>query len=246
MHEIFISYRRKDSSVITGRIFDHLMNKYGKDALFKDVDSIPLGVDFRTVIDLAVGECKVLLAIIGDDWLEATDASGARRIDQEADFVRAEIEAALKRNIPVIPVLVEDQLMPKAEDLPAPLRQLAFRNATKVRPDPDFHNDMNRLFDQLTDFVPTRKVFGRIVRRVFLLIIALGILFSMTYFRDAPHKLTPEEIKLYQRHLAMARAFEESQAWQSALESYEKAEVFRPDNKELRKAIDRMKKKIGQ
>ena len=146
---IFISYRRGDSADVTGRIYDRLVQQFGKEAIFKDVDSIPLGVDFRVHLDEAVGKCDVLLAVIGDQWLTATDSQGRRRLDATEDFVRIEIEAALERNIPVIPLLVEHTSMPTEDALPQRLKLLAFRNGTPVRPDPDFHNDMARLIAAL-------------------------------------------------------------------------------------------------
>ncbi len=149
MTKIFISYRRDDSASAAGRIDDRLAQKYGRDSVFKDVDSIPLGVDFRTVIRGAVGRCQVLLAVIGRDWLRITDASGGRRLDDPADFVRLEIEAALQRDIPVIPVLVGGAAMPLEDQLPPPLQALVFRNGIAVRRDPDFHTDLNRLMKSL-------------------------------------------------------------------------------------------------
>ena len=160
MQNIFISYRRDDAIDVTGRIADVLKGKLGEDVLFKDVDSIPLGTDFRRVIAAAVGRCDVLLAIIGDEWLEAkrkgemsTMQAPSRRIDDPNDYVHIEIRAALERDIPVIPVLVERANMPQDKDLPEPLRPLAFRNAISVRPDPDFHNDMQRLCHALSGVV---------------------------------------------------------------------------------------------
>ena len=244
MHEIFISYRRKDSSDITGRIFDHLKARYGQASLFKDVDNIPLGVDFRKVIDDAVSTCKVLLAVIGDDWLESRDSSGQRRIDQDHDFVRVEIESALKRNIPVIPVLVEGQSMPTDKDLPDSLKELAFRNATKVRPDPDFIHDMNRLFIQLDQFIKASRK-GTVYKRVALVAVVLIILlaFFLKKLNTPQKKLTREETRIYQRYLSMAKAFEETKVWSSALENYQKAANMCPDNKEIQKAIERLKTK---
>lgn len=146
---IFISYRRSDSADISGRIYDRLIGKFGKEQVFKDVDSIPLGSNFKTVLDTSVGACKVLLAVIGRGWVEARDASGKLRLHDPSDFVRLEVEAALNRDIPVIPLLVGGASMPVPKDLPQSLGNLTYRNGIAVRPDPDFHNDMNRLIASL-------------------------------------------------------------------------------------------------
>jgi formylglycine-generating enzyme required for sulfatase activity len=145
MSQVFISYRRDDSADAAGRIYDRLVQCFGRDNVFKDVDDIPPGVDFRAVISEAVGRCQVLLAVIGRDWLEIVGPSGKRRLDDPRDFVRLEIEAALSRGILVIPVLVGRAGMPGEERLPESLRPLAFRNAVEVRRDPDFHHDVDRL-----------------------------------------------------------------------------------------------------
>ena len=86
---------------------DRLADHYGGGQVFKDVDSIEVGDDFVEVINGAVGSCDVLLALIGEDWLSITDAHGRRRLDDPHDFVRLEIEAALARNVRVIPILVD-------------------------------------------------------------------------------------------------------------------------------------------
>jgi outer membrane protein assembly factor BamD (BamD/ComL family) len=146
---IFISYRREDAADVTGRIHDRLRQHFGEDAIFTDVDKIPLGEDFRTHLDQKMSQCKVLLPVIGRNWLNAKDQQGRLRLQDPGDFVRLEIESALERNIPVIPLLVHGIEMPSAEDLPEPLRTLAFRNATPIRRDPDFHKDMDRLIKGL-------------------------------------------------------------------------------------------------
>lgn len=150
---IFVSYRRSDSADITGRIYDRLIGKFGKGPIFKDVDSIPLGLDFKEYLDMKVGECDVLLAIIGNEWLTASDSSGERRLDDPTDFVRIEIEAALERKIPVIPLLVRDARMPRAQDLPPGLQKLVYRNGIPIRSDPDFHRDMDRLIASLEKYI---------------------------------------------------------------------------------------------
>ena len=192
MRNIFVSYRREDSSDVTGRIFDYLKTAFGEKHLFKDVDSIQLGTDFRDAIKQGVNQCHVLLAIIGDEWLKATDKAGARRLDDPDDFVRLEITSALDRNIPVIPVLVEGATVPKQVDLPPPLQRLAFRNAIQVRPDPDFHNDMERLCDALSQFVERQdKAKPESRRRPLVMLAAAGaiallILLAVLVLRPRP------------------------------------------------------------
>ena len=107
-HSIFISYRRSDSERETGRIDDHLSAHFGREAVFRDVDSLPLGVDFRAHLNRKVDRCEVLIAVIGDRWL---DELNKRFLNDEIDWVRAEIAWALERQTTerkttVIPVFV--------------------------------------------------------------------------------------------------------------------------------------------
>ena len=104
---VFISYRREETAYPAGWLYDRLDERFGDAQVFKDVDSIPLGDDFVAAITTAVGSCDVLLALIGDEWVTITDERGKRRLDDPHDFVRLEIEAALARNVRVIPVLVD-------------------------------------------------------------------------------------------------------------------------------------------
>jgi hypothetical protein len=100
---VFISYRRQETSGMAGRIYDRLVDRFGDDRVFMDVDTIELGDDFVEVITRAVGSCDVLLAVVGPHWLTATDRDGRRRLDDPRDIVRLEIAAALERDIRVIP-----------------------------------------------------------------------------------------------------------------------------------------------
>src|SRR5688572_6236183 len=153
MSKIFISYRRTDSADVTGRMFDHLKLRFTRDELFKDVDSIPLGIDFRKSISDAVQSCDVVLAVIGRNWLYSQDKQGNLRLSNPNDFVRIELEASLERDIPVIPVLVSGADMPEMEELPISLRPLVYRNAILLRPDPDFSVDIQRLIRALTEIL---------------------------------------------------------------------------------------------
>jgi eukaryotic-like serine/threonine-protein kinase len=146
---IFISYRRTDNPDAVGRIYDRLASEFGKARVFKDVDSIPLGQDFRGHLNEVVGGCAAVLAIIGPKWAEARSETGQRRLENPDDFVRIELEAALARNVPVVPVLVGHAAMPVGGQLPGSLLSLIYRQAIEVRPDPDFHNDATRLVSAL-------------------------------------------------------------------------------------------------
>src|SRR6185295_6796757 len=128
---ILISYRREDSDAIAGRIRDRVAGQYGESRIFMDIDSIPFGLGFRKQVQNALMRNDIVLAIIGPKWLGAT-RGGVARIADETDPVRIEVETALKRGIPVIPVLVNKAIMPKPGDLPEGLKELSFLNAAEV------------------------------------------------------------------------------------------------------------------
>jgi hypothetical protein len=146
---LFISYRRQDSAHITDRIYEYLQTSLPNSKIFRDVDSLALGTDFPAEIARAVQDCDALLAVIGPGWVGATDEHGNLRLKDPGDFVRLEIEAALSRQIPVIPLLVGGAAVPKEASLPDPLRKLPLLNGLAVRPDPDFRSDMARLVGNL-------------------------------------------------------------------------------------------------
>jgi len=142
---IFVSYRRDDSADVTGRIYDRLCSRFGTDKVFKDVDSIPLGRDFREFIGEAVAKASVVIVVIGKNWLGSDGGSEQARIKDRTDFVRTEVAAALQQDKPVIPVLVSNAKMPSESDLPGDIKGFAYRNGVNVRPDPDFTHDIERL-----------------------------------------------------------------------------------------------------
>ena len=115
MPGIFISYRRSDNPDAVGRIYDRLVSEFGKARVFKDVDSIPLGQDFRGHLNDIVGGCAAVLAIIGPKWTDIRNEAGQKRLEDPDDFVRIELEAALARSVPVVPVLVGHAPMPPAD-----------------------------------------------------------------------------------------------------------------------------------
>ena len=148
MPKITISYRREDSGVIVGRIFDRLVAHYGSDTVFRDIDNIPPGIDFRKYINEALGSTDILLAIIGPDWA-GKYPDGRTRIGEQTDLVRIEVEAALQKDIPVVPVLVAKATMPQPNELPEALQDFAYRNAIKVDAFEDFDDHLRRLIRSL-------------------------------------------------------------------------------------------------
>jgi hypothetical protein len=145
---IMINYRRQETAYAAGRLFDRLSDKFGVGQVFMDVDTIELGMDFVEAITAAVASCEVQLVLIGDQWLTITGSDGRRRVDDPEDFVRLELEAALVRDVLVIPVLVDGAPMPSADELPSSLAGLVRRQALELRPT-YFDTDFKRLFDVL-------------------------------------------------------------------------------------------------
>jgi DNA-binding beta-propeller fold protein YncE len=129
--KIFISYRREETDFAAGWLFERLEGRFGAQ-VFQDVDSIEPGDDFAEVITAAVGSCDVLLVLIGDQWLTIEGEDGRRRLDDPDDFVRLEIEAALARDIRVIPILVGKARLPRADELPPSLAKLVRRHAHEL------------------------------------------------------------------------------------------------------------------
>jgi len=152
MPKIAISYRRNDSTVIAGRIADRLAVRYGKESVFIDVDSIPLGTDFRKYIRKTWDDIDVLIVVVGPKWLGG-EAGTTTRIHESEDLIRIEVETALKREVPIIPVLVEGAAMPSGDQLPKNLRALADRNAAEVDGGRDFHPHMDRLIQAIDRIV---------------------------------------------------------------------------------------------
>ena len=151
--KIFISYRRADSKYVVDRIRDRLIAAYGEEAVFRDIESIPLGMNFAEVLDEATSTCNIMLVVIGPQWTSITDAQGNKRLFDPGDYTRIEVETGLSHEeILVIPVLVMNATMPGEKDIPESLANLRFRNATSVRNDPDFNGDVQRLIEGINRF----------------------------------------------------------------------------------------------
>jgi TIR domain/PASTA domain len=132
MPRIFVSYRRKDSAGHAGRLFDRLRDHFGAASVFRDVDQLKAGDDFVEALARAVDSCNVFILVIGRDWVDARNERGERRLEDPEDFIRLEVETALRRKVLVLPVLVEGAAMPDPASLPEPLRPLARRQAIEL------------------------------------------------------------------------------------------------------------------
>ena len=156
MPRICISYRRSDSAAISGRIYDHLVRHYGRDAVFMDLSGIPYGADFRKHIEATLSDTEVLIALVGPAWLGRQE-NGTARIHDRVDPVRAEIQFALRQGILIVPLLVDGAKMPDADELPRNIRDFAFRNAMRVDSGADFLVHVERLIaflDQALGIAP--------------------------------------------------------------------------------------------
>ena len=196
--QIFISYRRDDSAGYVRALYDRLVEHFGEEQVFMDVDDIDPGLPFDEAIKYALDQCKVLLVVIGRRWMEKKDGKEPRINDPE-DFVRIEISAALLRNIHVIPVLVNGTSMPGEEELPEPLRALAKRNAIEVS-NSRFDSDTDTLIAAIsktldeTDGHAIRRKLRR--NRPFLYWLAgglaVGVLVALAYLYSGLQGMRPD------------------------------------------------------
>jgi len=153
---IFVSYRRDDSEGEAGRLFDDLVAVFGENSVFMDVAAIEVGRDFRKAIEDSVSTCGVVLAVIGKGWIDAKNEAGQRRLDDPTDFVRLETASALRRDIPVVPVLVRGAKMPRIEQLPDDLKELSYRNGVELT-HARWNSDLQLLVRALRPFVDPKN-----------------------------------------------------------------------------------------
>jgi beta-lactam-binding protein with PASTA domain len=184
MERVFLSYRRGDAADVVGRIDDRLKQRYGPEYVFRDVDDIKPAANFRKAIAEALRGVACILVVIGPDWLDARSSDGTRRLDQNDDAVRTEIESARTEEVPILPILVRGAEMPPRTALPESISWLSDVNGIQVRPDPDFDGDMDRLAAAIDEITGTSSNGSAMRKRllqisgiavVLALIIALGV-----------------------------------------------------------------------
>lgn len=154
MNDIFISWRRLDNPDTTGRIHEHVVKRFGEQTVFRDIEKIPLGDDFRKALQERLGDCKVLLAIVGPDWLKSA-RNDAKPSGEDTDWVQTEILTAKNLGIPVVPVYIAGASPADLDVLPGRLENFPNLQSYTVRPDPDFTGDVARLLDRLQQQFPS-------------------------------------------------------------------------------------------
>jgi hypothetical protein len=172
--KIFISYRREDGGDAAGRIRDWLVMhlRISRADIFMDVATISPGDDFMMVIERAIGQCRAMIVLISPSWVAQINTSGE-------SFVRSEVETALEKGVPVIPLLVGGAQLPDAEQLPEKLRALKRLNAQPVRHE-SFDYDMGLVGRKL------RRGKGASARTIGLaavsIVLVVGLIFAAFYY----------------------------------------------------------------
>jgi hypothetical protein len=194
MPDIFISYRREDTSGYAGRLYDQVSAHFGTDHVFMDVAAIEPGSDFVDMIDKKVGTCDALIALIGKDWLAIRDDQNRVRLGSQGDFVSVEVAAALKRNVEVIPVLVGGAKMPLPRELPESLQLLSRRQALEIS-DVHFTRDVADLIGALERpaGTPTGRSRKWIKPALVISIFAVAIAIGIWTRQNSPHPRGPAE-----------------------------------------------------
>jgi serine/threonine-protein kinase len=142
-YSIFLSYRRSDSRGYTGWLHQLLAQRFPDDEVFRDIDGLHGGERWVDRLDDILARCNVMVAVIGPDWVSAANEKG-RRLDDPGDRVRMELEAAIRRGVPLIPALVGGARMPDAEELPSSLVNLHEWQAVRLS-DESWEHDVEQL-----------------------------------------------------------------------------------------------------
>ncbi len=239
---IFVSYRRDDAASAAGRLADHLNRRFGAGHVFLDIDTIEPGTDFVSVLRDSLQQTAVVLVVIGRRWTSLRDASGRRRLDDPADFVRLEVETALQRGVPVVPVLVDGAALPPAVELPASLAPLTTRQAVSLD-HAEFHDDAERLCDRLERLAGLSSGGRRWWWTAAAAVVAVLVLLAAALYvtgaggdRGAGGAATQEQDAQVERLLAEAAQQRRRQQPAEALATLERARGLAPDSEAVQRA----------
>jgi TIR domain len=150
--KIVLSYRRADTSGVAGRLFDRIRERFGAPNVFMDIDSIPFGTNFRTHIRNTLTECKIVVALMGKDWVGKRLFPFQARIFNANDPIRLEMHTALTMNVPILPVLVDGAKV-ESMRLPKELGELRELNAAPLSSGQDFDHHADRLLKAIENIL---------------------------------------------------------------------------------------------
>jgi hypothetical protein len=184
--KVFICYRRDDTRPTAGRIHDSLASELGSDIeIFRDVKGIPYGETFVSVVEKAVEESNIFLVLIGSKWLEEFEN---RRNEAVDDPVHFEIAAAIRRKVPIIPILVDGARLPRSKELPKEIASLSSYNGLQINND-HFEDGLAKLVGALRTRLPKRPL-AQVLRWlgvVFAVCVALVLIWELTHFLSVGH-----------------------------------------------------------
>ncbi|MFT3946326.1 MAG: toll/interleukin-1 receptor domain-containing protein [Agriterribacter sp.] len=207
--KVFISYRVQDTSADTGRLVDSLKQVFYEDQVFMDIEKLEPGVDFRVALAKSLETCDVLFAVIGPGWI-GTDKNGNPRIKHAEDWVRIELETALKRDIRIIPVLVREASLPQPEELPESLYPLLNRQTYEIS-NKRWKYDTDQLIKFLIQIgfqprerdIPLPQKPGGAGKWLMYGLVGLGILVLVALFLETFKDKSPTEKKNDDNHYAV-------------------------------------------
>ena|GEM_PF-4469810 len=182
MTKLFISYREADSLAITGRIYADLRATFGAKNIFYDRQNIKSASNWSATLREQMAAAHIVIVVIGTKWLTVTSATGTPRLDDPTDWVRNEVETALDRQLEIIPVMVDgaSPLNPTDPRIPPPINGLAKKQVQRVRNDPDFETDIQKLKVRLVELGMRRRMSPMMITLAF--VIAAIMVIGLTAF----------------------------------------------------------------
>ena len=73
----FVCYRREDAGYAAA-LTHALAQRHGRDRVFKDITSLPMGRDWHSEVVAAIGRSTHVLALVGPSWMAGVDPHGVR------------------------------------------------------------------------------------------------------------------------------------------------------------------------
>lgn len=185
MPKIFISYRRDDTKDQVIHIRDHLQRKFGNDNVFLDID-VHSGIKWEENLKNELTQSDVVLVVIGKNWLTP-------RLHAEGDWVRQEVEAAIRQNKKIIPVLMGETIEPTKSSLPKSIQKLTGYQFQRLRGGRDYKRDMEDLIDSIQSYFPLPKPWYISIPFIFstTIVICIILFSSFIFYQNNVPRVLP-------------------------------------------------------